>query len=257
MQVSQSGCREQRAQHRGTGAVHHEGAPHIELILSVPHMSDPVKNEADRLVSQLHEAARQAGLRRDDPMVPLIRVLGEILRFISARTARSDRIASDASRRIARTVSQSRQAADAETKRFRAALAKTEADTVGRIATAIVETADAAWTRRVRVFDRNTAMLAGLVLFAVAAACLAGGAWWGRSSTYADFHETEADLHAAFIDGPDRAHAWLQLMEWNDPRAALLSCDAAQGRIHIQDGRRWCLVPLWIEKPATPQPPGP
>ena len=217
-------------------------------------MSDPLNNEAERLVTALRDAARRAGLNRDDPMAPLVLAFIETIKFLSNRTALSDRIATDASRRIAKTVSQSRQAAEAETKRFRAALAETEADTVQRIATAIVETADVAWTRRVRVFDRNTAALAGLVLFAVAAACLAGGAWWGRSSAYADFRETEADLHAAFIDGPDRAHAWLQLMEWNDPHAALLTCDAAQGRIRIQDGRKWCQVPLWIEKPAIPQP---
>ena len=220
-------------------------------------MPDPLNNETERLVAALREAARQAGLRRDDPMAPLVLAFMQTIKFLGERSARSDHIAIDASRRIAKTVGQSRQAADAETKRFRAALAETEADTVQRIATAIVETADVAWTRRVRVFDRNTAALAGLVLFAVAAACLAGGAWWGRSSAYADFRETEAGLHDAFIDGPDRAYAWLQLMELNDPRAALLSCDAAQGRIHIQDGRRWCLVPLWIEKPAIRLPPRP
>ena len=130
------------------------------VIPPAPFMSDPLNKEAERLVAALREAARQAGLRRDDPMAPLVLAFIETIKFLSERTALSDRIASDASRRIAKTVSQSRQAADAETKRFRAALAKTEADTVQRIATAIVETADAAWTRRVRVFDRNTAMLA-------------------------------------------------------------------------------------------------
>jgi hypothetical protein len=220
-------------------------------------MPDPVKNEADRLVAELHEAARQAGLRRDDPMVPLIGALGQIIRYMSTRAARSDHIAIDASRRIAQTVSQSRQVAEAETKRIRAVLAKTEAHTIERIATAIVETADAAWTRRVRVFDRNTAALAGLVLFAVAAACLAGGTWWGRSRADAAFRETEADLHEAFIDGPDSAHAWRELMKWNDLRASLFTCDAALGRLHVQDGRKWCAQPLWIEKPANPQPPRP
>jgi hypothetical protein len=217
-------------------------------------MPDLPPHDAERLIAALREAARQAGLRRDDPMATLIHSFIRTIKFLGERTARSDRIAINASRRIARTVSQSRQAAEAETKRFRAVLAKTEADTVQRIATAIVETADVAWTRRVRVYDRNTAMLAGFILFAVAAACLAGGDWWGRSRAYVAFRETEAGLHEAFIDGPDGAHDWLQLMEWNDLRAALLTCDAAQGRIHIQDGRKWCQVPFWIEKPVNPSP---
>jgi hypothetical protein len=220
-------------------------------------MPDPLNNESERLVAALREAAHQAGLRRDDPMAPLVLAFIHTIKFLGERCARSDRIAADASRRIAKTVGQSRQAAEAETARFRAALAKTEADTVGRIATAIVETADAAWTRRVRIFDRNTAALAGLVLFAVAAACLAGGTWWGRSRADAAFRETEADLHEAFIDGPDSAHAWRELMKWNDLRGSLLTCDAAFGRIHVQDGRKWCALPLWIEKPANSQPPRP
>jgi hypothetical protein len=218
-------------------------------------MSGLLNNEAERLVAALREAARQAGLRRDDPMAPLVLAFIQTIKFLSERTAQSDRLTTDASRRIAQSVRQSRQVTEAETKRFRASLAKTEADMIRRIATGIVETADAAWTRRVRVFDRNTALLAGVFLFAVASASLAGGILWGRGLAYAAFRETEVGLHEAFIDGPDTARSWRELMEWNDLRAAILTCDATQGRIHIQDGRKWCQVPMWIEKLANPQPP--
>lgn len=217
-------------------------------------MPDLPPHDAERLIAALRDAARQSGVRRDDPMGPLILSFIRTVKFLSECTARSDRIAIDASLRIAQTVRRSWKSAEIETERFRAALAKTEAETVQRIATAVVETADAAWTRRVRVFDRNTAALAGFVLFAVAAACLAVGNWWGRSQTYSTIRGTEAGLNKAFIDGPDGALDWLHLMDWNNVRTALQSCDQAKGRVQIQDGRRWCPVPLWIEAPKYPQP---
>jgi hypothetical protein len=185
--------------------------------------------------------------------MPLIHAFGHTLRYLSARTEQSDSVAIAESQRIVQAVSRNRRAIEAETIRFCAEFAKTEADKVQHIATAIVEAADAAWTRRVRVFDRNTAMLAGFILFAVGALCLAGGAWWGHSRAYADIHETEAGLRQAFRDGPDTARAWRELIEWNDLRGSLLACKEVQGRIHIQDGRRWCEVPLWLQKPANPQ----
>jgi hypothetical protein len=204
-------------------------------------MQDPQKNEAEPLVAELYEAARRAGLRRDDPLAPLIRALGQILRYMSARTAESDRVAIDASQRIVQAVSQSQQAAEA--------LTKVEADTVSRISAVIAETVDAAWTRRVRKYDRNTALLAAVILFLVAAACLAGGAWWGHSRAYADIHETEDGLRQAFSDGPDMARSWRELMEWNDLRGSIRACK----EIQFQDGREWCGVPLWLQKPTNPQ----
>jgi hypothetical protein len=109
----------------------------------------------------------------------------------------------------------------------------------------------------VQVIDRNTALLAGFILCAVAVASISFGAWWGRSSADAAFRETEAGLREAFIDGPESAHAWRALMQWNDLRSSLATCEAAPGRIHVQDGRRWCQIPMWIENIANPQPPRP
>jgi hypothetical protein len=220
-------------------------------------MPDTINNETEQLLNDLFEAAREAGLQPSDPMTPLIGCLAQVIRFLDQRTAKSDRIAINASKRIVQTIGQSHQASEAEEKRILAALATAEADTVRRIATAIVKTADGAWTRRVEVFDRNSAMLAGFLLFAVAATSIACGSWWGRSSAEGAFRETEAGLREAFIDGPGSAYAWRELMQWNDLRGSLAACDAAPGRIHIQDGRRWCEVPLWIENPSNPRAPRP
>lgn len=223
----------------------------------MPSPADRSINDTERLVTALRNAARHAGLRRDDPLAPLIITFIETIRFLSERTSQSDRIITSASQRIAETVNRGRLTADAEAKRFRAELAKSEAETAQRIAAAIVEAADETWTRRVRVLDRNSAMGAALTLFLVSAVCLAGGAYWGRSRAYADFHETEIGLHQAFRDGPDAAHAWQELMDWNDLRSALLTCNGASGKIHLQDGRRWCWLPFWIENPLKPRQPQP
>lgn len=219
---------------------------------------DPSRKSAEQLVAALRDAARRAGLRRDDPLAPLIVTFIETIRFLSERTARSDRIITSASQRIAATVNQGRLTADAEAKRFRAELAKSEADIVQRIATDIAEAADESLTRRVRVLDRRTTMWAALTLFLVSAASMTVGAWWGRNRAYTHFHETEIGLHQAFLDGPDAAHAWRELMEWNDLRSALRACsDAGPDKIHVQGGRRWCWLPFWIERPLNPQQPQP
>jgi hypothetical protein len=214
-------------------------------------------DNTERLVAKLRDAARQAGLRRDDPMAPLVVGLIHTIRHLGERTARSDRITTIASRRIADVIGESRRAADAEAARFRLELSRVEADTVQRIAAAIVDTANVALTRRVRTLDRNSAYLAALALFAVAAVCLAGGERWGHSRAAASVYEAETALQSALLDGPDTARLWTQLMAWNDLRGSLTACNAAPARNHVQDGRRFCDVPLWIEKRPNRQAPQP
>jgi hypothetical protein len=220
-------------------------------------MKKPLDTATEQLIDELREAALQAGVRADDPIVPLLRGLVRAIRHVGERTARSDRIAMEASRRIAKVMSDSRHAADAEADRFRLELTRVETDTIQRIAAAIVETTNVAWTRRVRTFDRNTACLAALTIFAVASACLAGGIWWGQSQALASFHETEIALQAAFLDGPETARAWNQMISWNDLRGSLDACNASPARIHLQDARRFCDVPLWIERLPNTKPPRP
>jgi hypothetical protein len=84
-------------------------------------------------------------------------------------------------------------------------------------------------------------------------AALGGGYWWGSSTAQAAIHETEAGLQAAFNDGPEAARLWLALMLWNDPTHALAQCSGYAG--FVQDGRKACTVPLWIEKPVAAPPP--
>ncbi len=208
---------------------------------------DPGMAEAEQLVAEMREAASAAGLRRDDPILPLLTALARGIRFLAVRTAGSDRVAAEASQRIADAIAHSRHAADAEAARFQAGLAQTEADTIQRIADGIARSADDALRLRIRVFDRNTALLAAGVLLASILAAGAGGYWWGRQDTLAGFHETERDLRAAFSAGPADAGLWRDLMTWNDIRRSL---DLCNGQIRLQAGRKVCDVPLWVEPPV-------
>jgi hypothetical protein len=204
--------------------------------------------EVEQLVSELREAARQAGLQRDDPMMPLLTAFARGIRFLGERTAASDRSLAESSKRITDALLLARSTADAEAARFRDNLGETETRTVQRVSAAIGQSAERALAHRIRVFDRNTALLAAFVLFATAIGCLGGGYWWGSRNAYADIHQTENGLREAFNGGDQAARIWLNLISWNNITHSLALC-SEPGLTHLQDHRKVCDVPLWIEKP--------
>lgn len=225
--------------------------PDAEASLAPP-ATAPTANEAGQLIAELRDAARVAGLHQDDPMMPLLTAFAHAVRFLDARTAASDHVATESSARITAAIAESRLAAEAEARRFHAELARTEADTIQRIATAIATSADIVLRRRVDVFARNTGLLAAALLVSGIMVALAGGYWWGRNDAYAGFQATETDLRAAFVHGPDAARHWRDLMNWNDIGHSLGLC---AGQVRFQGGRMACDVPLWIE-PPHPAPTG-
>ena len=210
----------------------------------------------EKLIRQVHEAARNAGMQPDDPMMPLVTAITDMARGLYARIRESDRIADQASRRTLEAIQHARASADAETKRFRAELASTEADFISRVGSAVARTADQAFTRRVQVSNRNSILVAAAVLAGTGASGLSGGFLWGHSNARADIHETEAGLQAAFSTGPDDAQKWLALMNWNNIGVALKACDQ-RGVSSIQSGRQACGVPLWVEAPPAAAVPAP
>jgi len=214
----------------------------------------PETTEVEQLVSELREAARQAGLLRDDPMMPLLTAFARGIRFLGERTAASDRVLAESSQRITDALLLARHTADAEAARFRESIGAAETQTVQRVSAAIGQSAQRALSHRIQVFDRNTALLAAFVLFATAIGCLGGGYWWGSSNAYADIHQTENGLREAFTDGAADARLWLSLMSWNNIGHSLALC-SDPGLTHLQDHRKVCDVPLWVEKPQ-PMTPG-
>ena len=214
----------------------------------------PGQADMAELVARMRAAARRAGIDDDGPLTPLLEALMLTLERLGALTDRNARISTQHAAALDTALSLARQSANAETERFYASLEAAKAETVRDVAHHIARSADAALTRRVEVFDRNTALIAAAVLVGGILAALGGGYWWGNSSATAAIHEMEAGLQAAFNDGPAAAQDWLNLMTWNDPEKALAQCRG--DAVSIQYGRRACMVPLWIEKPVTPPPPG-
>ena len=215
--------------------------------------SAPGQPDMPELVARMRTAARQAGIDDDGPLTPLLEALMLTLERLGALADRNARIGTEHAAALDTALTLARQSANAETERFRASLEAAKAETVHDVAYHIARSADAALTRRVEVFDRNTALIAAAVLVGGILSAFAGGYWWGSSSAKAAIHETEAGLQAAFNDGPEAAHDWLDLMIWNDPETALAQCRG--DAVSIQDGRRACGVPLWIEKRPSPPPP--
>jgi hypothetical protein len=216
----------------------------------------PLQDRARKLIDELRAAVQAAGIQRDDVMMPLLTAFAHVIGFEAERAALSDAAVTEASQRIANALLSARQAADAEADRFQAKIHAAEAATVQEISTAIARSADRAITRRVKVFDRNTALAAAGVLFAVAAGCLGGGYWWGNTDASTDIHETELHLQAAFRDGGEAAHIWFGLMAWNDIRDALKGCRKPGQALSDPRGQA-CLVPLWLEQPVREAPVSP
>ena len=218
----------------------------------VPAAPDPAV-DVEALIAELREAARHAGIQRDDPMMPLLTTLAHQIRFLANRTATSDRVARETSAKIIDALQQSRQTADTEIARFQAGIAQTETATIQRIADNIAKAADLALTRRVAVLQWQLVLGAAGILFFVAASCLGGGYWWGRDTALAGIHETEAGLQVAFEAGAGAAQKWLDLMQWNNITDALSQCTGSA--LSVQLGRKACTVPLWIGPPQPPPPP--
>jgi hypothetical protein len=219
----------------------------------VPVSKDAVE-EAEALIAELREAARHAGVQRDDPMMPLLTSLAHQIRFLANRTARSDRVATETSERIIDALRQSRQTADTEIARFQAGIKQAEAVTIRSIADDIARAADRALTRRVTILQWNRIAWAAAFLVCLTLGSLGGGYWWGRDTTLSSIHETEAGLQVAFETSVGAAQTWLNLMQWNDIAGALAQCTGPA--VSIQSGRKACNVPLWTEPPQPSSPPG-
>ena len=227
-------------------------SPPLALV-QMPSAAAGIDGATKKLLDELRSAVKAAGVEPDDPMMPLVTAFAQSIRFMAERGSMSDRVVTSASERIQAALVEARRTADAEAERFSGAILATETDIIRRIAGSIAASADKALTRRVKVFDRNTALWAAAALFGTAVACLVGGYVWGSNVASADIHETEAGLRAAFSNSAADANNWMLLMEWNDLSQALKSCGNANQAI-LDHGRRACAMPLWIEKPQAAKP---
>jgi hypothetical protein len=140
----------------------------------------------------IRAATRQAGVDDDGPVTLLLDAMMLTLERLGALTDCNAWISSENAAALNITLVPPRQAAQAETERFHASLDAAKAETIRGAAHHIARSAGATLTRRVKVFDRNTALTAAGVLIASIFTALFDGYWWGNSGATAAIHETEA-----------------------------------------------------------------
>ena len=226
-----------------------QASPTPAVPQALPAPTDPIAAEVETLVEQLRQAMRAAGVGREDPMMPLLHSLAHFIRFIGKRTADSDRTGTETSLRIVEALTLAKSTADAERQVFEAGLATAQARTISEISSAIASSAEAALTRRVRVYDRNTIFIVVAFVFVSMGCCSWVGYAWGRTNALAGVQQTELELRAAFTFGPANANLWMTLMQWNPVVQPLKECSKPDRALIGTDGRKACSVPLWIEPP--------
>ena len=224
-------------------------SPPLALVQK-PSLAAGMDGETEKLLDELRRAAKAAGAEPDDPMMPLVTAFAQSIRFMAERGSMSDRVLASASERINTALVEARRTADAEAERFSASILATETNIIQRIAGSIAASADKALTRRVEVFDRNTALWAAAALFGTAIAFGVGGYVWGSNVARTEIQETEVGLRDAFSHSGADANNWMLLMQWNDLSEALSGCKSAPQAI-IDHGRHACMVPLWTDSPQA------
>jgi hypothetical protein len=187
-----------------------------------------------RAQAELERAVVEGGLTKDPLRLPLGAMavtLGAMEKLFSATAARFQLTSEDLDRRLVAAFQQASQPVDPKTmEQLRTAAARGASQEVLSLVR----------THSLRMSLLAVAAFAGSVLIASI-----GGFWWGRWSAETNFHETEQTLAQAFREGPDAAAAWANLMMENDLPAALATCTGA--RVRLQEGRRVCAVPLWLD----------
>jgi hypothetical protein len=183
---------------------------------------------------ELERAVLEGGLTKDPlrlPLGALAVTLGAMEKLFNATVARFQITSEDFDRRLEAALHQASKPVDPKfMDQLRAAAARGASQEVFSL---------------VRTHSLRTSLLAGVVLAGSVLTVGMGCYWWGRWSEGANIRETEWTLAQAFKDGPDAAAAWADLMRDNDLAAALATCTGA--RVSIQDGRRVCAIPLWLE----------
>src|SRR4051812_14965792 len=129
-------------------------------------------NKLTQARARLRTEAARAGLLAEDPLGPLVSALSDMLSTVGEITGGH-------AQRLETLQSGARDLAQAEIDRAKAEIAATESVTIDRISSAIAASADAALIKRVRVFDRNTALVAAGVFVASVGIALGAGYVWG------------------------------------------------------------------------------
>jgi hypothetical protein len=191
--------------------------------------------------TMMPKAAAEAGVMPGDPMHDLLSTLG------AGFAAWGDLLTAHAKQLEEMTVA-ARSAADSEVTRARTQIGEIEAEAVQHITEGITEAANRVMERRTARLELSLAIKVGSGLGILMLAMLGGGYLWGRRDALAEVTIAERQVAEAFHGGPDAAMMWAQLMRNNDLKASLARCTGTG--LLVQNGRKACAVPLWIEGPG-------
>jgi hypothetical protein len=199
-------------------------------------------NDTYRAIEHLKEAARQAGVRRDDPLAPLVITFIRTIKALAEQASRFERATTEASQQISDSVIQCSTLVWEEKEQLYEKVKHAEVETVGRIANDIVSATEHVWKQRAAGNNRRIKIVSGLMLVATAAASFVEGCvWTERGGRLAIYRDVQAEPST-----PADAYLWRQLMEWNDISKAISACRSHEPE-KTQDGRRWCNLPVWLE----------
>jgi hypothetical protein len=192
--------------------------------------------------AELERAVREGGLSRDPMRLPLGALavtLGAIEKLFLATVAQFRITSEDLDHRLTVAVQKANQPTDLKA--------------MERLCIAAARGASQEVLALVRAHNRRTTLVAGVVLAGAMLFAGIAGFCWGRWSANSDIHETELTLSKAFKDGPEAASDWANLMTNNDLLSAMATCTGS--RVVVQDGRRACAMPLWLDPMQERGPP--
>lgn len=230
----------------------------------------------DRLIEDMQKAAERDGLHDDGPMAPTFQGFRFCLQALREMTGSMARIEQRYVSRILSTLDAARGAVAAEVKRAETQMATTLATQQDKMATQIASDIVCQASKGIERHARNFDIKVGVFVAALLAvtyfatrytvetsdaktqsAAVATAVADTRTQTLSEVNETETALRAAFgTGGLLGARMWVRFMNWNtNVNDALAECTGE--RTFVQDNRKACLVPLWLEPAPAALSPSP
>ncbi len=191
-----------------------------------PTSSLPAAATAPELITNLHRAARAAGVTDSDPMLPLILALAQAIGFLDSRLAWNESLLGESSHRMLAAMQSATTTSAAEEKRLLAALHKAENEAANRLTRTV-------WGALERLLERKFARdirsccLIGLTVLLVGVGSFLGlDHWRGGYTSVSQVNEDEISLKLTF-SGPEKAREWMEIVKW-DSRFVMWASDACR-----------------------------
>jgi hypothetical protein len=197
-----------------------------------------------QMQADLDHSIQVAGVK-NDPTLPLIKVIGVSLGLQSRLLNQAVSYFHDASARLDRQFIETMRQAEI-------GLAAKQAVIVDQLSPAIAKTVDFSVRQNVKLLKLRTLIAGGaaLLVFIVAGGAIAYGT--GFAAGRQDGQNAARTIQTAMAGNPDNAAAWARLMQDNSGAMALKACQ--KGVATDAEGRRYCFMPVWLDGNAAVPP---